>query len=88
MERAADLEPALDEPQYPGEDTRLTSQKELSGWYSYGWAAEVHYFISSAIRHIPNHELLGLRHLWNWILHSHHPGTAGSRARCPSARQK
>ncbi|KAI9720600.1 MAG: hypothetical protein M1812_002780 [Candelaria pacifica] len=28
-------------PQYPGEDTRLTSKKELSGWYSYGWAAEV-----------------------------------------------
>lgn len=29
------------EPQYEGEDTRLTSQKELSGWYSYGFAAEV-----------------------------------------------
>ena len=28
-------------PSYPGEDTRLTSKKELSGWYSYGWAAEV-----------------------------------------------
>lgn len=28
-------------PEYPGEDTRLTSRKELSGWYSYGWAAEV-----------------------------------------------
>ncbi|KAL9107040.1 MAG: hypothetical protein Q9227_007986 [Pyrenula ochraceoflavens] len=28
-------------PQYDGEDTRLTSQKELAGWYSYGWAAEV-----------------------------------------------
>lgn len=28
-------------PEYPGEDTRLTSKKELSGWYSYGWAAEV-----------------------------------------------
>lgn len=53
MERPPDLEPALDEPQYPGEDTRLTSQKELSGWYSYGWAAEVPYFISSAILHIP-----------------------------------
>lgn len=29
------------EPQYEGEDIRLTSQKELAGWYSYGWAAEV-----------------------------------------------
>ena len=26
---------------YRGEDTRPTSTKELSGWYSYGWAAEV-----------------------------------------------
>ncbi|KMP00884.1 transmembrane efflux protein [Coccidioides immitis RMSCC 2394] len=26
---------------YPGEDTRPTSKKELAGWYSYGWAAEV-----------------------------------------------
>ena len=30
-----------DSPSYPGEDIRLTSTKELSGWYSYGWAAEV-----------------------------------------------
>jgi UMF1 family MFS transporter len=28
-------------PQYAGEDTRLTSSKELAGWYSYGWAVEV-----------------------------------------------
>jgi len=28
-------------PRYPGEDTRSTSRKELAGWYSYGWAAEV-----------------------------------------------
>ena len=28
-------------PQYEGEDTRLTSDKELSGFYMYGWAAEV-----------------------------------------------
>jgi UMF1 family MFS transporter len=28
-------------PQYPGDDTRPTSKKELLGWYSYGWAAEV-----------------------------------------------
>ena len=25
----------------PWIDTRLTSAKELTGWYSYGWAAEV-----------------------------------------------
>ena len=28
-------------PGYSGEDTRLTSGKELAGWYSYGFAAEV-----------------------------------------------
>ncbi|MCJ1443297.1 MAG: Autophagy protein 22 [Stictis urceolatum] len=28
-------------PQYPGEDTRPTSHKELWGWYSYAWASEV-----------------------------------------------
>lgn len=27
--------------QYAGEDRRLTSSKELSGWYAYGFAAEV-----------------------------------------------
>jgi len=27
--------------QYAGEDTRLTSRKELWGWYAYGFAAEV-----------------------------------------------
>ncbi|PYH84934.1 autophagy-related protein 22-1 [Aspergillus uvarum CBS 121591] len=36
-----DQEARCDPPQYPGEDTRPTSKKELAGWYSYGWAAEV-----------------------------------------------
>lgn len=36
-----DPENSPDPPSYPGEDTRLTSTKELSGWFSYGWAAEV-----------------------------------------------
>lgn len=26
---------------YKGEDTRLTSKRELAGWYAYGFAAEV-----------------------------------------------
>ena len=29
------------EARYKGEDVRLTSRKELSGWYSYGFASEV-----------------------------------------------
>lgn len=33
--------PPEEDPQYDGEDTRLTSAKELAGWYIYGWAAEV-----------------------------------------------
>lgn len=36
-----DMESSADSPQYEGEDTRLTSNKELSGFYMYGWAAEV-----------------------------------------------
>jgi hypothetical protein len=36
-----DMESCSPEPQYEGEDTRLTSDKELSGFYMYGWAAEV-----------------------------------------------
>ena len=36
-----ELESSETPPSYPGEDTRLTSSKELSGWYFYGWAAEV-----------------------------------------------
>lgn len=34
--------PLRDDPsQYPDEDTRLTSTRELAGWYAYGFAAEV-----------------------------------------------
>jgi UMF1 family MFS transporter len=33
----------LSPPLYAGEDTRLTSDKELSGFYMYGWAAEVRF---------------------------------------------
>ncbi|EMD68794.1 hypothetical protein GGP41_008789 [Bipolaris sorokiniana] len=36
-----DMEAAPDRPHYHGEDTRLTSDKELRGFYMYGWAAEV-----------------------------------------------
>jgi len=28
-------------PQFPAQDVRPTSVKELAGWYSYAWAAEV-----------------------------------------------
>jgi UMF1 family MFS transporter len=28
-------------PQFPGQDIRPTSRKELTGWYAYAWAAEV-----------------------------------------------
>lgn len=36
MDSSHELDLPTDQPQYPGEDTRLTSTKELSGWYSYG----------------------------------------------------
>lgn len=41
--------------EYPGEDTRLTSQKELSGWYSYGWAAEVFVVCGIGIKYTTLH---------------------------------
>lgn len=37
LEMVSDRSP----PHYEGEDVRLTSDKELSGFYMYGWAAEV-----------------------------------------------
>lgn len=67
-------------PEYPGEDTRLTSNKELSGWYSYGWAAEVYVVCGVGIENVAllsnDRELnpLALRR----VLHPHYPGTAGA----------
>ena len=40
MENGIDREEEQ-ESRYEDEDTRPTSKKELAGWYSYGWAAEV-----------------------------------------------
>lgn len=37
---ASDMGDSSESLRYEGEDTRPTSQKELWGWYSYGWAAE------------------------------------------------
>lgn len=48
------------QPRYDGEDTRQTSKKELSGWYSYGFAAEVYVVCgvgTAIIANVPN----------NWI---------------------
>ncbi|KAL4746782.1 autophagy-related protein 22-1 [Aspergillus terricola var. indicus] len=41
MQEDGFVEPGLPLPRYPGDDTRPTNKKELLGWYSYGWAAEV-----------------------------------------------
>lgn len=40
-------------PQYPGDDTRPTSKKELAGWYSYSWAAEV-FVVCAMGRNVPS----------------------------------
>jgi UMF1 family MFS transporter len=40
-EQSIDMESNDSPPHYEGEDTRLTSDKELRGFYMYGWAAEV-----------------------------------------------
>jgi UMF1 family MFS transporter len=36
-----DMDSTDEPPHYAGEDTRLTSNRELRGFYMYGWAAEV-----------------------------------------------
>lgn len=41
MQSESERDKRKEPPRYSGEDTRLTSKKELSGWYSYGFAAEV-----------------------------------------------
>lgn len=67
-------------PEYSGEDTRLTSRKELSGWYSYGWAAEVYVICGVGIESIAllsddrKLNVLALRR----FLHPYHSGTAGA----------
>lgn len=66
------MESNATDPQYEGEDTRLTSNKELSGFYMYGWAAEVcSLFPSSTFT--PSHggrlDFMCLPRLW---IHQHH----------------
>jgi UMF1 family MFS transporter len=46
-----DMDARDDLPHYDGEDTRLTSDKELRGFYMYGWAAEVPYTLSCTPHH-------------------------------------
>jgi hypothetical protein len=63
-------ESELEQPRYPGEDTRVTSSKELWGWYSYGWAAEV--FVICGIgkfRIVPYYLVLTISRLF----HSYYP---------------
>lgn len=45
-------------PQYPGDDTRPTSKRELAGWFCYGWAAEVFAVCAMGMRF--NHHILQL----------------------------
>lgn len=56
-DQSLDTDPAL--PRYPGEDTRPTSKREVLGWYTYGWAAEV--FTVCAMGKVPELTLTGSR---------------------------
>ncbi len=38
---------------YPGEDVRPTSSKELAGWYTYAFAAEVYVVCGSLVHFFP-----------------------------------
>jgi Vacuole effluxer Atg22 like len=57
MERQARA-PSDHEREYEGEDSRLTSRKELAGWYSYGWAAEVFAICAMGISDFYEHPAL------------------------------
>jgi hypothetical protein len=78
----------LPEPQYEGEDVRPTSQKELSGWYSYGFAAEVFVICAMGKCEIPSSCGCYLRHIrvevtdsQSSFLSPNHLGTTSARSR-------
>ena len=75
-------------PRYSGEDTRLTSKKELSGWYSYGFAAEVFVVcgIGMLARNARNTQNTGLI-TSDRIFHTYNPRTVSERARRPPLGQ-
>jgi MFS transporter, UMF1 family len=50
---APGVTPPAPPPKYPGEDTRPTSSKELSGWYAYAFAAEVYVICGESFRTWP-----------------------------------
>ena len=57
-------------PQYDGEDTRETSEKELRGFYAYGWASEVSCCFCPYINPVsPCTDALFSRSLWfvEWV---------------------
>ena len=49
-------------PQYDDEDTRLTSDRELAGFYMYGWAAEVLVFCVWRAFHLDKPETIPANH--------------------------
>lgn len=74
-------------PEYFGDDTRLTSRKELSGWYSYGWAAEVFVICGIGTDHVPLVSNTALNLLASRrVIHSHHLGAIGSKPRSAPVR--
>jgi hypothetical protein len=77
-------------PQYPGDDTRPTSKRELAGWYCYGWAAEV--FVVCAMGECDLMFSFTCLHpdpylTWDRILSSYHFGADGSGSRCSALGQ-
>lgn len=77
------LENASLPPQYPEDDTRPTSKKELAGWYSYGWAAEVFTVCAMGMCRLHENAFLCLPGLMASlrIISSHHLGANGTRQR-------
>jgi hypothetical protein len=76
-------------PQYPGDDTRPTSKRELAGWYCYGWAAEVFVVCAMGTYDLAPLQLgfySDLYLTWDRIISSHHVGADGSGSRCSAFR--
>jgi hypothetical protein len=80
-------EPVDNQPRYQGEDSRLTSRKELAGWYSYGWAAEVFAVCAMGIHKASSYKSRTRSLTTRSLLPAHHTRAAGSRSRSPASRQ-
>lgn len=89
MERQAQAQaqaPSNHQPEFEDEDTRLTSRKELAGWYSYGWAAEVFAICAMGTEYIRLPQTSNSGWLtFGSIFLAYHSRTTGARSGSPAS---